>query len=260
MIRGEDGAEMVLVPAGEFRMGSQEFEEERPEHRVFLDAFYIDKYEVTNTLYLRFVGAAGRSAPTFWQSRWGTGPDEPVLGVTWSDAEAYCQWAGKRLPTEAEWEKAARGTDGQAYPWGDQWDPGGANFYGAELGRTVAVGSYPRGVSPYGVHDMAGNVSEWVSDWYDKNYYRRSPAQNPRGPDSGEVKVVRGGSQRDSPIGLRSARRSHFAPDTRFDRIGFRCTKPSRTGRVSIATGVIATVLLTKADEGVSGLRVGPSR
>jgi hypothetical protein len=106
---------------------------------------------------------------------------------------------------------------------------------------------------------MAGNVSEWVSDWYD-NYYRRSPAQNPRGPDSDEVKVVQGGSQRDSPIGLRSARRRHFAPDTRFDRIGFQCTKPSRTGRVSLATGVIATVLLTQADEGVSGLRVGPSR
>jgi formylglycine-generating enzyme required for sulfatase activity len=183
--RSEDGAEMVLVPAGEFTMGSNDSSDEKPPHRVHLDAFAIDKYEATNALYRRCV-QAGRCREPEWNESGSkfnvvTGSDahykrlgdalsaahHPVVGVSWDDAAAYCAWAGKRMPTEAEWEKAARGTDGRKYPWGEQWDASRANSSESKLNKTTPVGSYPNGVSPYGAHDMAGNVWEWVADWYD---------------------------------------------------------------------------------------------
>jgi formylglycine-generating enzyme required for sulfatase activity/uncharacterized caspase-like protein len=220
-MRTEDGAEMVLVPAGEFTMGSNEYDDEKPPRRVYLDAFHIDKYEVTNALYRRFVSATSRGAPGYWNDARFNGDPQPVVGVSWHDAAAYCGWAGKRLPTEAEWEKAARGTDGRRYPWGEQWDASRAN----SGGKPVSVGSYPGGVSPYGAHDMAGNVWEWVADWYEAAYYQRSPERNPKGPDSGQYRVVRGGSWDFSPIGLRASYRNYGTPDRRFSLVGFRCAR-----------------------------------
>ena len=224
--QGEDGAEMVLVPAGEFWMGSEDGgADEKPRHRVTLDAFYIDKHEVTNARYGRFMGATGRSVPTYWNDSTWNSPQQPVVGVSWDDADAYCKWAGKRLPTEAEWEKAARGTDGRKYPWGEQWDASRANSVESKLGKTVPVGAYPAGASPYGALDMAGNAWEWVADWYDRDYYRRSPEQNPRGPETGSGRVLRGGSWLSLPILLRAANRYDFTPGSRSDLIGFRCAR-----------------------------------
>jgi iron(II)-dependent oxidoreductase len=225
--RTEDRAEMVLVPAGEFWMGSDEYPDEKPRHRVYLDAYHIDKYEVTNALYKRFMDPTGRSAPALWTNSNFNGPTQPVVGVDWYDAEAYCRWAGKRLPTEAEWEKAARGTDGRKYPWGHDWDSSKANSREIKIDKTVAVGSYPAGVSPYGAHDMAGNVWEWVADWYDKDYYKRSPDRNPTGPSTGQYKVLRGGAWVNNPINLRTADRSSNTPDGRNNDVGFRCARGS---------------------------------
>jgi formylglycine-generating enzyme required for sulfatase activity len=223
---------MVLVPAGEFWMGSDASDpnaddNEKPRHKVYLDAYYIDKYEVTNALYRRFMDATGRSAPKWWNNSNFNGPTQPVVGVSWHDADAYCKWAGKRLPTEAEWEKAARGTDGRKYPWGDQWDPSKANAE-SRAGKTAPVGSYPSGVSPYGAHDMAGNVSEWVADWSGSGYYQRSPERNPTSPATGRFKVLRGGSWDHKPIGLRAALRYGNTPDYRDYYVGFRCARGSQ--------------------------------
>jgi formylglycine-generating enzyme required for sulfatase activity len=216
---------MVLVPAGEFWMGTDGAGDESPRHRVYLDAYHIDKYAVTNALYERFMRATGRQAPAFWNDSKWNGASQPVVGVSWHDAEAYCRWAGKRLPTEAEWEKAARGTDGRKYPWGDQWDSSRANSSESKLGRTTPVGSYPSGASPYGALDMAGNVWQWVADWYDKDYYKRSPERNPRGPESGQSRVLRGGSWGSNPIHLRTAYRDDETPGYRRYGIGFRCAR-----------------------------------
>ncbi len=225
VLRTEDGAEMVLVPAGEFMMGSEDYDNEKPRHRVIVDAFYIDKYEVTNALYRRFMDATSRDAPFYWRDGKWNGASQPVVGVGWNDADAYCRWVGKRLPTEAEWEKAARGTDGRKYPWGDQWDASRANSSQSRNGVTVAVGLYPSGVSPYGAHDMAGNAWEWVADWFDKDYYKRSPERNPQGPDSGTSRVLRGGSWVNFPFDLRTAGRYNGTPDGRMLNIGFRCAR-----------------------------------
>jgi formylglycine-generating enzyme required for sulfatase activity len=216
---------MVLVPAGEFTMGSNDYPSEKPPHRVYLDGFHIDKYEVTNALYRRFMAATSRSAPSYSNDEQWNGASRPVVGVSWDDADAYCKWAGKRLPTEAQWEKAVRGTDGRKYPWGEQWDASKANSFESRLGETAPVGSYAGGVSPYGAHDMAGNVWEWVADWYDENYYKQSPERNPQGPGSGRSRVVRGGSWSGKPIGLRSSHRNGVTPDGRFFDIGFRCAR-----------------------------------
>jgi formylglycine-generating enzyme required for sulfatase activity len=275
VLKTEDGAEMVLVPAGEFTMGSDQAEvdlfvegckkagqaeenckawgaRELPRHRVTLDAFYIDRYEITNALFERFAHAtshrttAEREGDAFvyqqkdgkWQwvkvsgASWPTpgGPgtsapsDHPVVQASWHDADAYCRWAGKRLPTEAEWEKAARGTDGRRYPWGEEWDAAKANG-DMSVRTTKPVGSYQNGVSPYGVHDMAGNALEWVADWFDKDYYQRSTERNPKGPDSGTTRVLRGGSWFNVPVNLRTASRDSSTPDFRFNLIGFRCAR-----------------------------------
>ena len=220
-----DHGEMVLVPAGEFWMGSDEADDERPRHKVSLGDYYIDKYEVTNALYKRFMDATSRSAPSYWTDAKFNDAAQPVVGVSWHDAEAYCKWAGKRLPTEAEWEKAARGTDGRKYPWGNQWDAARTNSGEGGPRKPVAVGSYPNGVRPYGAHDMAGNVREWVADWYDSAYYRASPERNPQGPASGSFRVLRGGSWDHYAFALRAAYRSFFTPDYRNDGIGVRCAR-----------------------------------
>jgi formylglycine-generating enzyme required for sulfatase activity len=226
-VEADDATEMVIVPAGEFWMGADDRDDdEKPRRRVYLDRYAIDRYEVTNAQYRRFVDATGHATPRFSapvDPGTLTGPAQPVVGVTWHDAEAYCRWAGKRLPTEAEWEKAARGVDGRTYPWGDRWDPSRANSKESGLGGTAPVGSYPRGASPYGVHDMAGNVWEWVADWYAADYYRRSMPRNPMGPDAGTWKVLRGGAWGYLPSLLRTTARLSTTPDLHNTVVGFRC-------------------------------------
>ena len=199
---------MVEIPAGEFMMGSdgtQALEDERPSHRVWLDAFSIDLHEVTTAQYAAFLSADKRAAPWQWETvdlvQHG---DRPVIGVDWRDAEAFCTWKGKRLPTEAEWEKAARGTDARPYPWGNQAPTGDlANFaLGARFSYNQVlfpVRSHEAGKSPYGLYHMAGNAYEWVQDWYGTNYYDSSPDRNPPGPSQGQFKVLRGGSWSDLP-------------------------------------------------------------
>jgi len=227
----KDGAPMVLIPAGEFTMGdNQGADDEKPAHRVALNAYYMDKYEVTVAQYAKFLEATGLEAPLQWTiMNQPKHQKRPVVYVDWADAATYCKWAGKRLPTEAEWEKAARGTDGRTFPWGN--DPPTrlhANYGKEEWNDHAAVnpvGILEDGKSPYGIYDMAGNVWEWTSDWYDKDFYKNSPAQNPNGAVSGEYKVLRGGSWDDHPQGLRSAGRDYYEPTDRDYDIGFRCAK-----------------------------------
>lgn len=225
---------MVLIPAGPFEMGAagtQALEDERPRHRVTLDAFQMDLYEVTTAQYGAFLRATGRTAPWQWET---VSPvshsDRPVIGVDWHDADAYCRWVGKRLPTEAEWEKAARGVDGRLYPWGNQVPTNDvANFaLGARFSYSqvlMPVQSYESGKSPYGLYQMAGNVGEWVSDWYGANYYEQSPEANPSGPEQGQFKVLRGGSWSDLPKYLLTYGRFKLPPETRNSYTGFRCAK-----------------------------------
>ena len=234
-ITGKDGAQMVLIPTGEFWMGSPDSEgstDEHPRHRVYLDAYAMDKFEVAVSRYAKFLKSSGRRPPVYWdQGNTDKHSNLPVVGVNWHDAEAYCQWAEKRLPTEAEWEKAARGTDGRMYPWGnEQPTPRLANF---EKGYSsnpydellAPVDSYEAGKSPYGLHHMAGNVWEWTADWYDEHFYAKSPERNPIGPSSGTLKVLRGGSWGLVPVNVRSASRTRYAPSDRYDLIGFRCAQ-----------------------------------
>ncbi|MGH7182350.1 MAG: formylglycine-generating enzyme family protein, partial [Nitrospiraceae bacterium] len=194
---------MVEIPAGKFAMGSdgvRALEDERPVHRVWLDRFSMDLHEVATAQYEEFLTATQRPAPWQWNRGGLSQPhDRPVIGVDWSDADAYCRWKGKRLPTEAEWEKSARGTDGRLYPWGNQFPRDDlANFaLGARFSYSqvlMPVQSYEQGKSPYGLYHMAGNVWEWVQDWYAVNYYEVSPERDPHGPEQGQFKVLRGGS------------------------------------------------------------------
>ena len=225
-IRKNDGMTICYVPAGQFIMGSEDgATDESPVHTVNLDAFWIDQTEVTNGQYERCVSAGECTEPMISSSSTRNsyyGSDQyrnyPVIYVGWNQAAAYCTWAGGRLPTEAEWEKAARGTDGRTYPWGDSIDENYANYNGT-AGDTSEIGSYPAGASPYNVLDMAGNVWEWGSDWYDDDYYSHSPTRNPDGYD----RVLRGGSWFDSDSSTRSANRYRYNPEGRDDGIGFRC-------------------------------------
>jgi formylglycine-generating enzyme required for sulfatase activity len=204
----------VYIPAGEFIMGSGNGDsDEQPVRRVYLDAYWMYETEVTNAQYAEFVG--GNT----------TLVEHPVKNVTWHDAVAYCAWAGGRLPTEAEWEKAARGTDGRTYPWGDSWNASNANSSHAADGydQTAPVGSFPGGASPYGLLDMAGNVWEWVGDWYASGYYANAPDNNPSGPNSGEYRVLRGGSWFNiGHTNLRAANR-RASSSSAGDYFGFRC-------------------------------------
>jgi formylglycine-generating enzyme required for sulfatase activity len=232
--RKGDDVPMAAIPAGEFWMGRdgmEALEDERPRHRVWLDTYAMDVYEVTAGRYARFLNATGRPAPWMWETmRLDLHSDRPVIGVDWEDAAAYCAWAGKRLPTEAEWEKAARGTDERLYPWGNQFPTTDlANFaLGIRFSYSQAltpVGRYERAKSPYGVYDLAGNVWEWVQDWYDGDYYEHSPERNPQGPEQGQFKVLRGGSWSELPKYLLSYGRFKLPPKTRNSYIGFRCAK-----------------------------------
>jgi formylglycine-generating enzyme required for sulfatase activity len=235
---GKDGAPMVLVSAGTFTMGSPDGEgdkNEHPQHDVYLKDFYIDQYEVTVERYQRFMKETNRAAPADWeQVELKRDAQKPVVGINWQDAKDYCEWAGKRLPTEAEWEKAARGTDKRIYPWGnDAPDPTKANFgndwsNNFYTDRLKNVGSYERGKSPYGAYQMAGNVWEWVQDWYAEEYYQKSPRENPLGPSSGERKVLRGGSWAFSPGNLRSAARYENFPTLGIPFFGVRCAQDAR--------------------------------
>lgn len=224
---------MVSIPAGKFWMGCNETidkncdDDEKPGHEVFLDAYSIDQYEVTVAEYRQCVEAKECAPLNNISSscNWGKGDRDhhPANCVDWAQAQAYCQWAGKRLPTEAEWEKAARGDkDQRIYPWGSEWDANKAN---AGSSGTVPVGSYAAGVSPYKVHDMAGNVWEWVQDWYEQAYYKRGMTQNPKGPDTGTDRIVRGGSWGDVARDLRVSGRYGNDPGVRVDGFGFRCAE-----------------------------------
>jgi formylglycine-generating enzyme required for sulfatase activity len=226
--RDKDGMVMVYVPAGEFLMGSTDadsdaHDEEKPQHTVYLDAFWIDRTEVTNAQYRHCVEAGACEEPRCWEGSTFNAPDQPVTCVRWADAQAYAAWVGGRLPTEAEWEKAARGTDGRIYPWGDSApDCSKANYYGC-VGRPVAAGSYLVGASFYGALDMAGNVSEWVGDWYDSGYYGHSPHSNPQGPNPGEYRLLRGGAWNHFESDARCAFREHgYTPDFGLVNTGFR--------------------------------------
>jgi sulfatase modifying factor 1 len=279
-IVSNDRSEMVLIPAGAFLMGTHAdeidrlrrewphiqgefFDRETPQHRLSLKAFYIDKYEVTNTRFQQFVQATGyrtlaeredwgwvhtkewvKVKGASWWAPHGPGSNisgleqHPVVQVSWEDAKAYCAWTDKRLPTEAEWEKAARGPDGYNYPWGNAFDGERGNFCDrncdlpwkdgtADDGYryTAPVGSYEKGKSPYGVYDMAGNVWEWVADWFDTTYYRRGTARNLQGPVSGDMAIIRGGSWLNNRLLVRVVHRGHEIPTSRFSNTGLRCAK-----------------------------------
>ena len=239
--------DMVYVPNGTFQMGCDESKgeseycnsDELPLHGVYLDSFYIDKTEVTNGAYKKCVDAGACALPvytTFSGNPYFGDPyynDYPVVFMTWGRAAAYCDWAGKRLPTEAEWVKAARGDDDtRIYPWGDQDPDCSLLNYQDPTGYCVGdstiyvnkVGSYPFGASPYGVLDMAGNVSEWVNDWFDQDYYAESPFENPLGPSEGSSKVIHGGSYIRGWTGVRISDRGSRSPDDHhYEELGFRC-------------------------------------
>jgi formylglycine-generating enzyme required for sulfatase activity len=218
-----DGAPQVLVPAGPFTMGSDNGEvDEAPAHTVTLDAFYIDQYEVTNARYKSCVNAGECQEPGC-SDRYGN-PDKknhPVVCVTWSQARTYCEWRGDRLPTEAEWEKAARGTDERTYPWGENINCELANYKSSCVGDTTPGGSYVNGVSPYGVYDLAGNVWEWVQSVYQA--YPYDPVDGRENLDSTNVRVLRGGGWRSSELLARASYRDLDRPGTGDDDLGFRC-------------------------------------
>jgi len=272
-----DLKDMVFIPAGEFLMGSLESEgafDESPQHRVYLDAYYIDKYEVTSEQFKEFVESTGyvtdaerkgygevwnpketwppwqlqdfngvswrrpnywldtksypnRPHPIVWENY--SVVNYPVVQVSWNDAQMYAKWVGKRLPTEAEWEKAARGTDSSSkfWPWGNVFnvDIGGVTIHANIAGDyLLPVGSFPMGVSPYGVHNMAGNAQEWTSDWYAADYYAGSSRNNPKGPLSGVARVLRGGSWRhQKSLHVLNAHREYRTPDYNSNFVGFRC-------------------------------------
>lgn len=245
-VTGKDGAPMVLIPEGSFPMGVPHGDrdggrDEYPRHDVFVSNFYIDKYELTNGRYLEFVKATNHRIPqnpknatrNLWAGDSITESliDRPVINVDWADANAYCQWAGKRLPTEAEWEKAAKGTADRRFPWGNV-EPTNKhlNFNQQWIGEKtlMPVGSYELGKSPFGVYDMAGNVWEWVNDWYDAKYYEKSPAKNPTGPETGTKRVLRGsGWQNETPT-VRIFTRVDSDPTIRNESTGFRCAMDAR--------------------------------
>jgi len=245
-IIGRDGARMALVPAGDFIMGENQpsgiasilrgflpyeaNEDQAPQRKIYLDVFYMDTYEVTTSRYAKFLHATKRKSPAHWSDfRLSEHGDRPVIGVSWYDADAYCKWIGKRLPSEAEWEKAARGTDGRKYPWGNRtpsrvfarydWGAEDEDWKGYDM--LSPAGNYAFGRSPYDLYDMAGNAWEWVADYYDKDYYKTGPVKNPKGPKTGAERVIRGGSWSGPayPVSFRS----YDKPEKKRSNLGFRC-------------------------------------
>jgi formylglycine-generating enzyme required for sulfatase activity len=246
--------EMIHMPQEEIETLQTLIDSAGPAHEVYLDAFYIFKFDVTNSQYETFVRATGhRDTPAASDTRFN-GTNQPVVRVTWNDASSFCTWAGARLPTEAEWEKAARGTDGRIYPWGNNWDATKlrsaegiaheefagtgewqkwrrANIPYSADAKPADVGSYPQGASPYGVMDMAGNVFQWVADWWDPSYYANSPKSNPKGPAGGDFRVLRGGAWDLHRAGALSWERAMFMPPSDGARVtGFRCAKEAKDG------------------------------
>ena len=256
--RPQDQMTMVYVSTGSFSMGSrEEASDELPVHDVTLDGFWIDRTEVNNlhfAVFLNTMGNQEEGGVTWFDTgdedakiderngefaAWSETADHPVVEVSWYGAAAYCEWAGGKLPTEAQWEYAARGPDGLAFPWGEDFDGEKANYcdkncdfdwkdedYDDRNGETAPVGSYPGGASRAGALDMAGNVWEWVNDWYDSEYYADAAAENPTGPESGDRKVLRGGGWNSGSLDLRSAHRGSNDPDYSPANLGFRCVLP----------------------------------
>src|SRR5437867_3806198 len=238
--------EMILIPAGPFIRGTAAGGfDEQPVGTIFLDSFMIDRSEVTNHQYQQFIQATGhrRAAPPARYARnlrRMSGVNQPVVYVSWEDADAYCRWKGKRLPTEAEWEKAMRGTDGRLFPWGNNQDPLASNQGVSKDGFevTAPVGTFQKDVSPYGVADGAGNVLEWVADWYAEGAYRIPSLRNPKGPEFGTFKVLRGGAYTSHGSDIRITSRSKMVPDFRDETIGFRCAvSEDRKGGSVTVTG-----------------------
>lgn len=219
---------LVLIPGGEFLMGLDSEGDHSPAHKVYIDAFYVDKHEVTNAQYLRFCEETGRRRPEFWgMDGFRCGPEypnHPVVGVHWYDATLYAEWCGKRLPTEAEWEYAARGgLVDMRYPNGDTLQPSDGNYNKSDKGGPVAVGSYP--ANGFGLYDMQGNVVEWVSDFYAPDYYSSSPAANPQGPELGGFRVIRGGGWHSGASCNRVYYRNALPAGWVDFNVGFRCVK-----------------------------------
>jgi formylglycine-generating enzyme required for sulfatase activity len=252
-VNSVDGASLIFIPAGEFMMGLTDAQIERivascsnckassflpsqPVHAVYLDSYWIYQTEVTNRMYSQCVNAGFCNQPIKSGSKtrstyFGdpTYDHYPVIFVDWYMANQYCQWAGGRLPTEAEWEKAARGNDQRLFPWGDQMPAPQLANIGLYVGDTTPVGSYPNGASPYGLLDMAGNVYEWVADWYSAEYYSISPANNPMGPSGPgtgkELRVVRGGNLYWEAVFAISAYHDNWEPSLTGNDVGFRCAR-----------------------------------
>jgi len=245
-VDGPQGS-MIQIPEGEFVMGDNDgSRNERPEHTVWLDAYFIDRYEVTMADYQKILDHDySIEPPPLWDDGAATGKvgNRPAVGITWTAAKRYCKWVGKRLPTEAEWEKGARGTDGRRYPWGhmqpfvdianyNQGTTGWVSYpitlspvTSGTKGMSIRHGLKEGGKSAYGLYHMAGNAIEWVNDWYDRYYYEDSPKKNPQGPAEGEFKVLRGGSWEDQPVNLRVMARSKAEVDFQDLTTGFRCAK-----------------------------------
>lgn len=239
-LRAADGQPMVFVPAGDFLLGSRQDdpeadEDEKPQRVIYLDGFWIDKTEISNARYQKCVAAGVCAESAVLWSRYRQ-PDLPVVSVSWEQASAYCHWAGGRLPSEAEWEKAARGADGRSYPWGDHFDGTRLNYCDKNCiadwrdptaddgySYTAPVGSYLAGASPFGALDMSGNVWEWTADWYAPDAYQSAPYKNPGGPENGRQRVIRGGSWLYNGRSLRTTERHKEAPHYRYENIGFRC-------------------------------------
>jgi len=238
---------MIVIAEGEFIMGDNDgLRNERPEHQVWLDTYKIDRFEVTMEEYQNFLDENySVEPPPLWDdgAALEEASDRPAVGVTWNAAKQYCGWVGKRLPTEAEWEKAARGTDGRRFPWGHmqpfvdiaRYNQGITGWVSYTLtlapvtsgvtGMSVRHGLKTGGKSPYGLYHMAGNAAEWVADWYDRHYYEESPEKNPKGPKEGDRKILRGGSWEDEPRRIRVTARSTAELDFSDLTIGFRCAK-----------------------------------
>jgi len=233
VVRGDVEVEQVFVPAGSFMMGSEDgSSDEQPVHEVTLDAFWIDRTEVTNAQFAGCVAAGacrppGNTSSYTRDQYYGNDAfaDYPVIYVSWNDAGDFCAWAGGRLPSEAEWQVAARGPESRVYPWGNDAPSCKLLNFGGCVGDTSEVGSYPDGASWVGALDMAGNVWEWVNDWYDSGYYGKSPDANPAGPVSGEYRVLRGGAWNNGDDYARSSNRFNFHPVDRYDVVGFRCAQ-----------------------------------
>jgi len=232
---------MVLIPEGAFEMGSRRslreldpvaiFQADRhmlgpedPAHEVILDAYYIDLYEVANADYKKYLEATRTTTlPRYWEDTNFNQPTQPVVGVTWKEAQVFCQWKNKRLPTEAEWEKAARGKRPVKYPWGNEEPDKTRLNFNNHIGKTAPVGSYPTGKSDYGVFDLSGNVAEWVKDWHFPEYYLFSPKENPPGPEKGHYKIIRGGNWKNNAEDVRLTYRNATVPKARSKTVGFRC-------------------------------------